>query len=1388
MAVNKGGVITKKDVIEDEVLEFGPVYAKNLQIAVDKNKEFVSSILEVGSAMKSIKNAYDNSAYLKAKEEIRLANLKAILSIREQNEAEKGLEKTRQESLRTQKLELDIKKKEEAAKKQIIPLTIEERVQNEINNRALKQAALEKLGLVGAYQKLNQARTDAKNKLRDLITAEGENSKAVKEARAEFDRLDAKVRQADRAVGDFTKNVGNYPQIGKLKDSLKDLIAAFGLTAGIGAFVTVLKGAFDTIRQFDQSIADLKAITGASGDDLDFLKKKAIELGVEVKGGAKNVVEAYKLIASAKPELLSNVEDLNKVTEAVITLSQASGLELPDAATRLTDALNQFGAPAEEAAKFVDALAAGAKFGSAEIPEITDALLKFGAVARSSNIDIKQSTALIELLAENGLKGAEAGTALRNVLLNISAPDALPKEAQKEFKKLGISLEFLKNTSIPLEKKLEALKPLLKNNASVVNVFGKENSVAAINILEHTERLKELNLQLGENGVGAKQAEERTNTMNFAIQKILGSWDSYILKLSESNSTTSSFTRVLFFLANNFDKILDLVVKVGSVFLTYLATMKAVNFTISVYKALQEASTAAQIAFTTYTGLGTAAMKAQALAAEEAAVATKALNVATKATPWGVILGLLTAVVAAYIAFNDSLTAAEESQARVNAVLKEQQKQASLTAKANKAFHNQQMKQIEEEFAIKRARSGASVQLDQQEIDSKKKVLEIDIDFNNAQIESNTKLLNQIRKNSDTKLKILREEFEKANKAAAESTHYGAQLNAQKAEKEYFTFKEATQRSKNALIVSNNQLLKENKSYLDELEALNQQKSVKDAETKAELDAKEKARLKKLREDYLKFLKDRDKDEFELNQFRLQRARDLTQEIVDDEKKKSDERIESYLMVNQLDIALAENATAQKLKEISRYDDKVRDLTDKQIQTLITGTEADKKALATKVNLSNDEILVLEQLQAKRDDIERKRKENTQKIIDFDVEALKKKIDAEVQSQNTELNNAIAFENGKFNAVREGILSRHLLVDQENKLIKDATEEHERQVFEIKKLYAKQALETQIKAIEDLLKAQDVLPENERISAEKRKEIENQLSQAKRLLSEEDLNLFNSNSEKRLFFEQENFKKIEDASTQLSNALQDLANSIFDAKISQIDQEIAAEQNKYDKQLELAGNDQRQKDLIQKESEKKREELENKKRKEQHKQAVFNKALAITDAGINTAKAVTAALSAGPGVGLALAIITAAVAAVQLAAIVATPIPKYKGGRKGGPAEFAYVGDGGRAEVIEKRDGRAFITPSTTTLTYLEKGDKVHSSVEDYNRLQRAAMMASIDIEGRKLSHFQASQSFEKAYGKEIVDELKKNTKAVEKQRPIYIENKIDIPHRIWASKNTNWN
>lgn len=393
--------------------------------------------------------------------------------------------------------------------------------------------------VVNSMGGITRAMSATRNAIRSLNKGAEDYDEQLKKLKDTYSKL-------SQEQDNFKKDISGVPSLlskikGELGPIASGMLAAFSVGSVVAGAAAALGNAKKLIFDFEQGVADLSSITGATGKDLDFLKNSAIQLGIETKGGAVAVLEAYQLIASAKPELLENVDALNQVTQATLLLAKAAGMEMPEAATALTDAMNQFGVDASQASVFVDALANGAKYGAAEIPQVTEALLKFGAVARSSNINIQESTALIELLAENGLKGAEAGTSLRNVLLKLSAPDALPKEARAEMEKLGVSMEFLKDKTIPIQERLEVLKPLLRDNASIVKVFGTENATAAINIIAHTDRLKDLASKMYDVGTAQEQAAIKMDTVNNKTELLKSKYESLILSIGKGSGVVSGF-------------------------------------------------------------------------------------------------------------------------------------------------------------------------------------------------------------------------------------------------------------------------------------------------------------------------------------------------------------------------------------------------------------------------------------------------------------------------------------------------------------------------------------------------------------------------------------------------------------------------------------------------------------------------------------------------------------------------------------------------------------------------------------------------------------------------------------------------------------------------------
>ncbi len=570
--------VKRTEITEDDIFRNARESALNTIKVVEKlNSEFKETATLLRNDIKNAKfgNTAEIEKFVKATQKAQKLQKNSIKlkqtnkqATDQLNEANKNLTKSKAAEMKTER-----------------ELLKETRLLNAEKERGKKAAEKQAKAIKdeqSEYKKLVKTTRDQKNASKELaaglLVLESNGKKNTKEWRdmtRQYDKATRAAKKGDKAlkkidgtVGDNFRNVGNYKSaLGGLTRVLSGLGLAFG-------GLSIVKGAGKTIADFDKNIQDLRAITGASGADLDFFKEQAKTLGIEVEGGASAVIEAYKLIGSAKPELLDNAKALDAVTQSAITLSQASGLELPDAAKRLTDAMNQFGAPADEAGKFINVLANGALFGSAAIPDVTDALLKFGAAANTSNVSLEESTALIEALASKGLKGAEAGTALRNVMLKLSAPDALPKDAQKAISALGISFEDLTDTSKPFAERLDALKPLLNDNGALIKVFGKENSIAATNLLNMTDEVKDLTDKMETQGTVQAQAAQNTDTVAHAFNRLKESWNKFILDLDQGAGIGEKIKNLLGFLAENLETIVSTLGFAIKAFISYKAIVK----------------------------------------------------------------------------------------------------------------------------------------------------------------------------------------------------------------------------------------------------------------------------------------------------------------------------------------------------------------------------------------------------------------------------------------------------------------------------------------------------------------------------------------------------------------------------------------------------------------------------------------------------------------------------------------------------------------------------------------------------------------------------------------------------------------------------------------------
>lgn len=275
--------------------------------------------------------------------------------------------------------------------------------------------------------------------------------------------------------------------------------------------------------------------------------------------------------------------------------------------------------------------------------------------------------------------------------------------------------------------------------------------------------------------------------------------------------------------------------------------------------------------------------------------------------------------------------------------------------------------------------------------------------------------------------------------------------------------------------------------------------------------------------------------------------------------------------------------------------------------------------------------------------------------------------------------------------------------------------EYEKQKSDLEHQYAMESLQSQLSILESNLYL---------FEGDERLEKEKEIARLRVQLSKETSDKIIEDAKR----EEEERKKVEQAKKRLIqesiSAIISIGNSLFQRQIDNVDAEIEANQEEYDAKVEtidaLAEKDiitteeaEARKRAAEEETSRKNKELEKKKAELQTRQAKFQKAMDIAQTIAATSLAVTKALP-----NFVLAALVGAMGAVQLATIIAQPIPKYAHGTDNHPGGLAIVGDGGRSEAVLVGD-KAYITPDKPTLLSLPAGAEVVPDLNDPAFLSR---------------------------------------------------------------------
>mgnify|MGYP001404857981 CR=1 FL=1 len=350
----------------------------------------------------------------------------------------------------------------------------------------------------------------------EILIATAQGRKNVKGLTGDLKDLGATTSRSGKKVS------GSFDGIGK---SVAGSVAKFGLyTAAAGTVVAAGRRMIIQGKEYQNALADLEAITGITGDSLERLSDNALDLSVKYGESASNIIEANKLVASQLAEKIDfgtdeGMRQLQEVSEQAVVLQKAAGVDLATAVKTLTTAVNQFNLDASETPRIINSIAAGSKYGAAEVAQQAEAYKEAGSVAASVNLQFEDLNASVQVLAANAISGSRAGVQIRNVLLTLNNSAKLA-EAGIE----GVNLQ-----SEGLSESLAKLNPLLENSAALEKLFGRESITAAQILIKNANAVEEMTRKVTDSNVAQEQLNVQMDTFETAQARLTAAMDAQLI-------------------------------------------------------------------------------------------------------------------------------------------------------------------------------------------------------------------------------------------------------------------------------------------------------------------------------------------------------------------------------------------------------------------------------------------------------------------------------------------------------------------------------------------------------------------------------------------------------------------------------------------------------------------------------------------------------------------------------------------------------------------------------------------------------------------------------------------------------------------------------------------
>lgn len=469
---------------------------------------------------------------------------------------------------------------------------------------------------------LNNAESDVTKTSKELEALAQQMDESANSTEGLGEGLDGVGEHAEKATGGvstFQVALGNLVAnvIGNAVEKMKDLVAS---TIDVGA-------------SFESSMANVQAISGATDDELKLLSDTAKQFGSTTKFSASESADALGYMALAGWDAKTSAEALG----GVLNLASSSGMELAQASDMVTDYLSAFGLEANKSAYFADILAYAQGNANTTAEGLGEAYKNCSANLASAGQDIETTTALLSMMANQGLKGSEAGTAL----------NAVVRDMTSKMKDGAISIGKTKVAVQDSEGNFRDLSEILKEVEQATDGMGTAQKASALQATFTADSIKGLNLILNagvdeankfedalRNSTGT--AEEMANTMQDNLNGDLTSLNSKIegTQIAIYEKFEPALRKGVEALSGLVD-VINFVVEHSAEFTTAIVAMAT---SIGTY-----------VAYTTAMKVMKDGWQALTIVTKAQTLAQTALNAVMSANPIGIVIALVAGLVTAFV-------------------------------------------------------------------------------------------------------------------------------------------------------------------------------------------------------------------------------------------------------------------------------------------------------------------------------------------------------------------------------------------------------------------------------------------------------------------------------------------------------------------------------------------------------------------------------------------------------------------------------------------------------------------------------------------------------------------------------------------------------------------